>query len=208
MLATGLLSLIAIIAIGCMLQANAVTAIGLGMAAIVPMASIDDVPDIDVAGEALSYRIGLIRLADIDRTKKFEADTENPGAIKSVPLLEAAKMAYIDCHAIPEFNSKGSKGDITVSGTNTLTAVVGGFRDETLRLVEQYVGGKFLVIVEECGEKSPKYLLGTVCKPMVLKEFDLRNNKDSRSLSLTFENKSIYQPKTYTGVIGEAVVGG
>lgn len=34
---------------------------------------------------------------------------------------------------------------------------------------------------------------------MVLKEYDIRNNKDSRSGTITFENSSIYQPVRYTG---------
>ncbi len=202
--AVGLLAIIALLFLGAMLQAHGLfgTLISSSVVmagAIVPMADIADVPDIEVAGKSLSYRLRLIRLSDIDRSQKFTADESKPGAIKSIPLLEGAKITNIECHTIPEFNSKGSKGDITVSGTNTITAVLGGFREETLRFLEQYTGGKFLVIMEECGAEGKAYLVGTVCKPMVLKEYDNRHNGENRSCSVTFENESIYQPVLYTG---------
>lgn len=201
----GIIAVIGLLVCGAILQslgvleplvpAGAVSLAG----AIIPMADIGDVSDIEVSGESLGYRIRLIRLTDIDRTQKMTADESKPGAIKKIPLKEGAKIASIECHTIPEFNSKGSKGDITVSGTNTVTAVLGGFREEVLRFVEQYVGAKFLLIIEECGPEDLSYLVGTFCKPMVLKEYDIRNNKDSRSGTITFENSSIYQPVRYTG---------
>ncbi|DBA55919.1 hypothetical protein [Porphyromonas gingivalis] len=203
-LAIALLGIIALLLLGAVLQAhgflgNLVSALPLTTAAIVPIADIKDVPDIEVAGKSLGYRLRLIRSSDVDRSQKFTADESKPGAIKKIPLLEGAKFTNIECHAIPEFTSKGSKGDITVSGTNTIVAVLGGFREDTLRFIEQHVGGKFLVIFEECGPEGKAYLVGDVCKPMVLKEFDNRNNHDSRSCVVTFENESIYQPVLYTG---------
>ncbi|ATR92746.1 hypothetical protein [Porphyromonas gingivalis] len=203
--AIALLGIIALLFIGAMMQAQGIFgdlfAYGsvLTAGAIVPMADIEDVGDIDVAGESLSYRIRLIRVEDIDTSKKFVSDESKPGAIKQIPLKEGAKISSLHCHALPEFSSKGSKGDITVSGESTVTAVIGGFREQTLRFLEEYVGRKFLLIIEECGAEEKAYLVGTKCKPMVLTEFDNRNNKDSRSCSITFQNKSILQPIRYTG---------
>ncbi len=124
-LAIALLGIIALLLLGAVLQAhgflgNLVSALPLTTAAIVPIADIKDVPDIEVAGKSLGYRLRLIRSSDVDRAQKFTADESKPGAIKKIPLLEGAKITNIECHAIPEFTSKGSKGDITVSGTNTI----------------------------------------------------------------------------------------
>lgn len=204
-IAFALLGIIALLFIGALMQAQGVFgdlfAYGsvLTAGAIVPMTDIEDVGDNLVSGESLSYRLRLIRHEDIDFTKKFVSDESKPGAVKSIPIREGAKIASIYCHTIPEFLSKGSKGDVTVSGENTLTALIGGFREETLRFVEEYVGRKFLLIIEECGSADKAYLIGSKCKPMVLSEFENRNNKDSRSCSITFQSKGIDQPVLYTG---------
>lgn len=36
---------------------------------------------------------------------------------------------------------------------------------------------------------------------MILKSYELKNDKDSRSVTFTFENKTIQQPKKYVGDI-------
>lgn len=174
----------------------------MGLASMLAIGNIDDVPDRDVAGEAISYKVWLVHLSQIDDTLPFP--TPSPARdLSAIPLKPGEKMIYFEAHDIPEHNSSGERGDLTISGTNTFSIIMGGIREQLLNFIEQYAGGKFLIIFQECG-KTEKYILGTPCKPMVLRAYSLSNNKESRSVSFTFENKSIIQFFKYTGGITAA----
>lgn len=171
----------------------------LSMAAI---GNVDGVADNEVAGEALNYKVWLIHYSQINHSVPFP----QPGAMREIgalPLKPGEKMHYFEAHDIPQYVGSGERGDLTTSGTNTFTIIMGGVRDQLLDFVENYAGGKFIIIFQECGINE-KYIAGTACKPMVLKSYSVTNNKENRSVSLTFENKSIRQYYKYAGSISEA----
>lgn len=170
---------------------------GTTLASMLAIGNIEDVPDRDVAGEALAYKVWLIHYKQIDDTQPFpQANASRE--VGAIPLKAGEKPIYFEAHDIPTVVSSGERGDLTVSGTNTLTIIMGGVRDQLLNFIEEYAGGKFLVFFKEC-DSDTVFVLGTPCKPMVLKSYNKKNDKDSRSVTFTFENRSIQQYKKYTG---------
>lgn len=178
---------------------------GTGIASMLAIGNIEDVSDNEVSGEALSYKVWLIHQSQIDDTVPFP----KPNAARevgAVPLKAGQKVHYFMAHDIPQFTSTGERGDLTITGTNTFTIIMGGVRDQLLNFIEKFAGGKFIVIFQEC-ESDNRYIVGTPCKPMVLKNYALKNDKENRSVTFTFENSSIRQYHKYTGsVSGTAAV--
>ena len=161
--------------------------------------SIDDVADKEVAGESIAYKVWLIETKQLDGSRSFPIPNASR-EVSSLPMLDGEYMHYFEAHDIPTYTSSGEKGDLTISSTNTLTIIMGGVRDQLLKFIEEKAGCKFLIIFQEC-ESNNRFILGNPCKPMVLKSFNLKNDKENRSVTFTFENKSIKQYHKYVGDI-------
>ena len=170
---------------------------GSSMASMLAIGNIEDVSDNEVAGEALSYKIWLIHTSQINDATGFPRPNASR-EVGSIPLKPGEKPHYFMAHAIPDYQGTGEKGDLTISGTNTFTIIMGGIRDQLLNFAEQYAGGKFLVFFQEC-ESDQKYILGSPCKPMILKSYDAGNDKDKRAVTFVFENRSTRLYYKYTG---------
>lgn len=171
------------------------------MVSMVAIGNVEGVADADVAGEALSYKVWLIHYNQIDQASPFPTPSIDR-EIATIPLKVGEKIHYFIAHDIPEYEGSGERGDLTTAGTNTFSIIMGGVGDQLLNFVEAFAGGKFLIIFQECGVDD-KYIIGTPCKPMVLKGYNVKNNKENRSVTLTFENKSIKQYYKFTGTITE-----
>lgn len=172
---------------------------GTSFASMAVIGNIKDVPDIDVAGSAIAYKVWLVSTDQLDEDKSFPAPNASR-EVTTIPLKEGEYMHYFEAHDIPTFGSSGEKGDLTIDPTNTFTMIMGGIHEQLLNFIEQHVGGKFIIIFQEC-ESSNRYIIGNPCKPMVLKSYELKNDKDNRSVTFTFENKTIRQFKKYIGDI-------
>jgi hypothetical protein len=77
---------------------------------------------------------------------------------------------------------------------------MGGNRNQLLQFYEEYAGGRFIIIYQLSSDKK-FYIMGNDVKPMILKSYERKNDKDSRSITFTFENKSFDQPYYYVGDI-------
>lgn len=172
------------------------TAALLSMAAV---GNIEDVMDKDVAGEALDYKVWLIHTSQIDPDAPFPKP-DATRQVADIPLRPGERPHYFEAHDIPEYESSGERGDLTTTGTNTLTIIMGGVRDQLLNFIENFAGGKFIVIFQEC-ETNEKYIIGTPCRPMILQTYNVSNNKESRSVTFTFQNRSIRQYYKYAGAL-------
>lgn len=170
---------------------------GTSMAGMLAIGNIEGVSDNEVAGEALSYKIWLIHYSQIDDSKGFPKPSV-AREVGAVPLKPGEKPHYFMAHAIPDYQATGEKGDLTISGTNTFTIIMGGLRVPLLNFIEEFAGGKFLVFFQEC-ESDDKYILGSPCKPMILKSYDAGNDKDKRAVTFVFENRSTRLYYKYTG---------
>ena len=180
-------------------QASVGILTGTSFASMAVIGNIKDVPDIDVSGSAIAYKVYLVELSQLDENAQFPKANASR-EVTTIPLADGEYMHYFEAHDIPTFGSTGEKGDLTIDPTNTFTMIMGGNHDQLLNFIEQHVGGKFIIIFQEC-ESPNKYIIGNPCKPMILKSYELKNDKDSRSVTFTFENKTIQQPKKYVGDI-------
>jgi len=172
---------------------------GSTFASMLAIGNIEDVNDREVAGEAINYKVWLISLDQVDDSVPFPSANASR-EVGAVPLKSGQKVHYFVAHDIPTFASSGERGDLTISPTNTFTIIMGGIRDQLLNFIEEYAGGKFIVIFQEC-ETGDKFIVGSPCKPMVLKNYALKNDKENRSVTFTFENRSIRQYYKYTGSV-------
>lgn len=167
-------------------------------ASMLVIGSVDDVSDRLTTGENLCTQVYLIDVNEqIDKCKPFPS----PNAAREVgtiPMLEGEYMRYFQAHSIPTYIGKGDKGDVTTSGTNTFTMIMGGMTDKLLTFCEQHAGNKFIIIFKEVGDTSWK-ILGDLDRPVTLKSFEGKNDKDGRYITFTFERPSILQYYTYSG---------
>jgi len=176
--------------------------IGTTFSSMMAIGNIKDVPDSEVAGEAIAYKVWLVETSQLDESRSYPAPNANR-EVGTLPLLSGELMHYFEAHDIPTYTSSGERGDLTIAGTNTFTIIMGGVRDQLLNFIEKKAGLKFIIIFQEC-ESPNKYIIGNPCKPMVLKSYNLKNDKENRSVTFTFESKSI---KQYNKYIGEIITG-
>lgn len=183
---------------------NGMQAAGLCLAAtnMMSIGDMDDVSDRDTHGSNIAYQIYLISLEQVDNSKPFPAPNANR-EVGQIPMKSGEYMKYFECHTIPTFMGNGEKGDITTSGTNQFVAVMGGQRDKLLSFIEQYAGGKFVILFKEI-EQTQWYILGSYDRPMILQTFENKNDADGRYATFTFQRTSIDQYNKYTGAIVRA----
>jgi hypothetical protein len=172
---------------------------GTSIATMAAIGSIDDVTDTVTVGNAIGYEVWFIDLNQVDTSILFPTPNVNR-EVSTIPLISGEYMHYFQAHAIPDLEHKGTKGDVTINPTNTLSMIMGGYRDQLLNFAEQYCGGKFIVIFREA-ETTDYYIIGNIDKPMVFKEYDIKHNKDSRSATFTFESVSVHTSYHYVGAI-------
>ena len=195
----------AIVMLVCSIFVNSVIELfatgGYAMATMAAIGNIDGVSDRYTAGGQISAQVWLIHVdSQIDSSAAFPQPNMNR-EVGTIPMKAGQYMHYFT--AIDDTlsdTSKGDKGDITTNVTNTFSFSMGGNRDQLLNFIEEYAGGRFLIIYKICSEDK-NYIMGTKCKPMILKGFERNNNKDSRSVVFTFENTAFEQPYKYRGDI-------
>lgn len=167
--------------------------------AMMSIGDVDDVSDRMTHGSNIAYKLYLIDISQIDDTKAFPMPNSSR-EVSSIPMKDGQYMKYFVAHDIPTFSSTGEKGDITTSGTNTFTAIMGGMRNQLLDFIEQHAGGKFIILFKEVGDPQ-WYILGSYDRPMVLSSYESKNDKDGRYVTINFSRTSIDQYYKYTGEI-------
>ena len=174
---------------------------GFSMATMALIGDIEGVSDRITAGSQISAKVWLVH---VDSQLNVDVPFPVPNASRemgTIPLKPGETMHYfvaID-DSITD-SSKGDKGDVTTNVTNTITFIMGGNRNQLLQFYEEYAGGRFIVIYQLSSDKK-YYIMGNDVKPMILKSYERKNDKDSRSITFTFENKSFDQPCYYVGDI-------
>lgn len=182
------------------LESMGITGSGVTYCVMAAVGNIGRVTDRETAGAQISSRIWLIALDQIDDTVQFPRPNAS-GEVGTVPLKAGEYMHYFE--AIDDSlddKSTGSKGDITTAVTNSFTFIMGGYRRSLQKFMEDHAGDRFIIIYQMASD-AQYHIVGNELKPMILKSFDRTNNKESRSVSFTFENNSFLQPQKYVGAI-------
>lgn len=173
---------------------------GVSYCVMAAVGNIGRVTDRETSGAQISSKLWIIALDQVDDTVQFPRPNAS-GEVGTVPLKAGEYMHYFE--AIDDSlddKSTGSKGDITTAVTNTFSFIMGGYRRALQKFMEEHAGDRFIIIYQMATD-AQYYIVGNELKPMIFKAFDRTNNKESRSVSFTFENNSFLQPQKYTGAI-------
>ncbi len=169
----------------------------ISLAAMVGLVSIDDVSDRDTHGSAISYIVYLVHTSQIDRTVAFP-QPDKDRTVGEITLKDEEKPFYFEAHDIPTLVSTTEKGDITTTGENNFVIIMGGDRDAIKNFVENYSGGKFVIIYKHIKE-AQWHILGELERPMILSNTETKDDKDGRYTTFTFKRSSVDLPCLYAG---------
>lgn len=167
------------------------------LATMVGLVNIDDVSDRDTHGSAISYIVYLTHVNQLDRTVAFPQPDETR-TVAALTLKKDESMFYFEAHDIPTLVSTTEKGDITTTGENNFVIIMGGDRDEIKTFIEQYSGGKFIIIYKHVKE-SQWHIIGELERPMILSNTETKDDKDGRYTTFTFKRSSVDLPLLYAG---------
>jgi len=183
-------------------EASAAIMGGLGTTLFASMAiigNIDDVSDRYTSGNDIAYQVYLINRKQIDPSVAFPKANANR-EVGTLPLLDGEYMHYFEAHTKPTYVGTGEKGDVTTTGTNTATVLMGGNRVKLLNFIEEFAGDKFIIIFKEISS-GQWFILGTYDDPCVLNNYENKHDADGRYVTFTFTRSSIFQTYIYAGSI-------
>lgn len=170
---------------------------GISIASMTVLGHIDDVSDRDTHGSDISYIVYLIALDQIDRTKEFPQPNVNR-EVAPISLKPGEIPHYFEAHDIPTFTGTTEKGDITTTGENQFVLVMGGARARLYNFIEEYSGGKFILLFKHI-KKKEWFILGELERPIILSNTETKDDKEGRYTTLTFKRSSVDLPHIYTG---------
>lgn len=170
---------------------------GISIASMAVLGHIDDVSDRDTHGSDISYIVYLIALDQIDRTKEFPQPNVNR-EVAPISLKPGEIPHSFEAHDIPTFTGTTEKGDITTTGENQFVLVMGGARARLYNFIEEYSGGKFILLFKHI-KKKEWFILGELERPIILSNTETKDDKEGRYTTLTFKRSSVDLPHIYTG---------
>lgn len=176
----------------CCEPASAATGYGLSLASMALIGSIDDVSDRDTHGSEIAYQVVLISIDQLADKFNFPQPDENRQVTIGKSILKAGEAAhYFEAHTIPTLLSSAEKGDITTTGTNTFTMIMGGDRSSLKDFIEEYSGGKFIILYKHIKD-TVWHIIGEAERPMILSTTEMKDDADGRYSTLTFTRNSVY----------------
>lgn len=173
---------------------------GVTFASMALVGNIDGLNKKYSTGNQIGYKVYLVAIEQVDTTVAYP--TANASReLGTIPLKAGEYMHYFNAiHKTLKDNSVGEDSDISFSNTNTFSFTMAGNPAKLMDFIEEFAGEGFIVIYQEC-ETLDKYVLGSLCKPMILKSYDRKNDPEAKAIALTFENSSFTQALKYTGNI-------
>lgn len=174
--------------------ASASTGIGMSLATIsmATIGSLDDVSDRDTHGSEIAYQVVLIEISQLADKFAFPQPNNDREVIIGKSILKPGEAAhYFEAHTIPTLVTTSEKGDITTNGTNTFTIIMGGDRVALKNFVEEYSGGKFIILYKHIKD-TVWHIIGEGERPMLLGNTEMKDDADGRYTTLTFTRNSVY----------------
>ena len=166
---------------------------GISLATMTLIGSIDDVTDRDTHGSEIAYQVVLISTDQIADKFNFPQPAASTRVVTlSKSILKSGEAAhYFEAHTIPTLLSSSEKGDITTTGTNTFTIVMGGDRVALKNFVEEFAGGKFIILYKHIKD-TVWHIIGEPERPMLLGNTETKDDADGRYTTFTFTRPSVY----------------
>ena len=165
---------------------------GISLATMTLIGSIDDVSDRDTHGSEIAYQVVLISVDQLADKFNFPQPNNNREVTIGKSILKQGEAAhYFEAHTIPTLLSSAEKGDITTTGTNTFTVVMGGDRSSLKNFIEEYSGGKFIILYKHIKD-TVWHIIGEPERPMILSTTEMKDDADGRYSTFTFTRNSVY----------------
>lgn len=181
-------------------SAGGCTGVLCATAGFMAIGNIDDVTDRYTSGNNIAYKVWLVNVREqVDETVPFPLPNQ-AREVSTIPMKAGEVMRYFIAHTIPTLIGTGEKGDITTTGSNEMVIVMGGHRKQLLDFIEQYAGDKFIIIFKSVTENDYN-IIGSYDRPMVLQNYENKNDADGRYVTFTFHNDSLEQSHKYVGSI-------
>lgn len=179
--------------------------VGLSLATMSLIGSIDDVTDRETHGNEIAYQIVLIACDQLaDRFNFPQPDKDRLVKIGKSLLKPGEAAHYFEAHTIPTLLSNTEKGDVTTTGTNTFIALLGGDRTQVKNFVEEYSGYKFIILYKHIKD-TVWHIIGEAERPMVLNNTETKDDADGRYTTLTFVRNSVYLDCLVDWETGESI---
>lgn len=165
---------------------------GVSLASMTLIGSIDDVSDRDTHGSEIAYQVVLISIDQLADKFNFPQPDADRTVALTKSILKAGEAAhYFEAHTIPTLLSSAEKGDVTTTGTNTFTVIMGGDRTALKNFIEEYSGGKFIILYKHIKD-TVWHIIGEAERPMVLSTTEMKDDADGRYSTFTFTRNSVY----------------
>jgi len=185
--------------------ASASAGFGMSLATMALIGSIDDVSDRDTHGSEIAYQVVLIATDQLaDKFTFPQPDKDRTVTIGKSILKPGESAHYFEAHTIPTLLSSSEKGDVTTTGTNTFTMIMGGDRTALKNFIEEYSGGKFIILFKHIKD-TVWHIIGEAERPMVLNNTETKNDADGRYSTLTFVRNSVYLDLLVGWTEGESI---
>lgn len=162
----------------------------------------------DTAANQIGFRLWLVARDQIDDTVAFPS----PNAARelaTIPLKAGEYFHYFEgIENSIKYTGTGEAGEITPTFGKTIPILI-KYSNEALNFVEEYTGKGFFIAWAIC-ETADKECVGSFCKPVILRKFEVKQDGDGKYISLEFGNTHWRQPLKYVGdltVAAATVVG-
>lgn len=175
---------------------------GMGMLILLTMASVGNLAQPssrDTAANQIGFRLWLVARDQVDDTIAFPL----PNAARelaTIPLKAGEYFHYFEgVENSIKYTGTGESGEITPTFGKTIPIII-KYSDAALNFVEEYTGKGFMLVWAIC-ETADKEIVGTFCKPIILRKFEVKQDSDGKYVSLEFGNTHWRQPLKYLGEI-------
>ncbi len=153
----------------------------------------------DTAANQIGFKLWLVAREQIDDTVLFPTPNANR-ELGDIPLKAGEYMHYFEgIENSLKYTGTGEQGDVTPTFGKTIPIFIKHSKS-SLNFVEEYLQKGFILIWSDC-ESADKEVVGSYCKPVMLTNFEVKNDGDGKYISLTFGNTHWRQPLAYTGNI-------
>lgn len=153
----------------------------------------------DTAANQIGFRLWLVARDQIDDTVAFPS----PNAARelgTIPLKAGEYFHYFEgIENSIKYTGTGEAGEITPTFGKAIPILI-KYSNEALNFVEEYTGKGFFIAWAIC-ETADKECVGSFCKPVILRKFEVKEDGDGKYISLEFGNTHWRQPLKYVGDI-------
>lgn len=175
---------------------------GMGMLILLTMANIENIAQPssrETAANQIGFRLWLVARDQMDDTIAFPL----PNAARelgTIPLKAGEYFHYFEgIENSIKYTGTGEAGDVTPTFGKTIPILI-KYSDATLNFIEEYTGKGFFIAWAIC-ETADKECVGSFCKPVILRKFEVKQDGDGKYISLEFGNTHWRQPLKYVGDI-------